>query len=355
MAETADTVPLDRLAGRTAYAARQGARVAWYAGNAYLMRRLRKLAGRSETPRTDLPLPRDGMLRNDLRNLFLRDLANVEAGIYPLPRDHDGSMLTRLLRAGEFFRDLPRVHARREERRHSEVLTDDTRGRRPRYYLQNFHYQSGGWMSEESARLYDMQVEVMFNGTANVMRRQVLVPLADYVRGRDQRTLRLLDIGCGTGRFLRAASEAFPRMRLAGIDLSDAYIAEARRHLRDRPKVSLSVAMAEQLPLPGSSVDCVTATFLFHELPPKIRGAVAKEIARVLKPGGRFFLLDTLQMGDVPDYDGLLDLFPQSFHEPYYAGYVREDLARRFGAHGLTHTVSEQAFLSKTSVFEKAA
>lgn len=346
---------MDRLAGRAAYAARQGARVAWYVGNGYVMRRLRARAARRETPRTDLPLPGEGVLRADLRRLFLRDLANVEAGIYPLPRDYDGSMLTRLIRAGDFFRDLPAVHERREERRHSEVLSEATRARRPRYYLQNFHYQSGGWLSEDSARLYDMQVEVMFNGAANAMRRQLLVPLSGHVRGRDQRTMNLADIGCGTGRFLRAASEAFPRMALAGIDLSDAYVAEARRHLKDRPRVSLTVAMAERLPFADGSLDAVTAVFLFHELPPKIRGAAAKEIARVLKPGGRFFLLDTLQMGDIVEYDGMLDLFPQNFHEPYYAGYVREDLAKRFGAHGLRHVASESVFVSKASTFEKAA
>jgi hypothetical protein len=46
-------------------------------------------------------------------------------------------------------------------------LTEKTRGKRPRYYLQNFHYQSGGWMTDDSAERYDTQVEVLFNGTAS--------------------------------------------------------------------------------------------------------------------------------------------------------------------------------------------
>jgi hypothetical protein len=44
-------------------------------------------------------------------------------------------------------------------------LTENTRGKRPRYYLQNFHFQSGGWMTDDSAERYDTQVEVLFNGT----------------------------------------------------------------------------------------------------------------------------------------------------------------------------------------------
>ena len=47
-------------------------------------------------------------------------------------------------------------------------MTEETRGKRPRYYLQNFHYQSGGWMTDNSAERYDTQVEVLL--TAQPMR-----------------------------------------------------------------------------------------------------------------------------------------------------------------------------------------
>jgi hypothetical protein len=73
------------------------------------------------------------------------------------------------------------------------VLNAKTRGRRSVYYLQNFHFQSGGWLTEESANRYDTQVEVLFKGTANAMRRQALPPLAEVFAGRDQRKLRVID------------------------------------------------------------------------------------------------------------------------------------------------------------------
>jgi ubiquinone/menaquinone biosynthesis C-methylase UbiE len=68
--------------------------------------------------------------------------------------------------------------------------------------LQNFHFQSGGWMTDDSAERYDTQVEVLLNGAANATRRQALPQLHEAFAGRDQRKLQLLDIGCGTGRFL---------------------------------------------------------------------------------------------------------------------------------------------------------
>ena len=48
-----------------------------------------------------------------------------------------------------FFDDLPNIHRRRERGAHDEVLNNSMRGKRPRYYLQNFHYQSGGWLTED--------------------------------------------------------------------------------------------------------------------------------------------------------------------------------------------------------------
>jgi hypothetical protein len=78
-----------------------------------------------------------------MARLFLQDLANVESGLYPLPADHDGSLLTLINRSRLFFADLPEIHRRREGRAHNEIFNKDTRGTRPRYYLQNFHFQSG--------------------------------------------------------------------------------------------------------------------------------------------------------------------------------------------------------------------
>ena len=115
-------------------------------------------------------------------------------------------------------------------------------------------------------------------------------------------------------------------MRLKGLDLSRTYLDEARRHLKGLRGAELIEAAAESMPLADASVDIVTSTFLFHELPPEVRRAVTAEIARVLKPGGLFVFLDSLQMGDRPGWDGLIEAFPERFHEPYYRGYAIDDL-----------------------------
>lgn len=353
--------PLSRMVMRMAYGATQLPRLAWYVGHNIALRRLADTARQQEReqlrrrPHTDLPVPERHRIYFDMVALLMRDLANVEAGIYPFPVDHDGSLLALLRRSRLFFEDLPKIHRRRERHGHREVLSARTRGKRPLYYLQNFHFQSGGWMTEQSASMYDTQVEVLFNGTANAIRRQALPPLCEAFAGRDQRQLRLLDLGCGTGRFLDFVKQTWPRLSVLGLDMSEPYLRYARRHLAGRSKISLIIGKAEELPCPDNSLDAITSIFLLHELPPHVRRSVLRECARVLKPNGRLVLLDSLQRGDRPDYDGLLELFPQNYHEPYYTSYTTEDFSALASDCGLTPVRIVNAFVSKVMVFDKRA
>jgi ubiquinone/menaquinone biosynthesis C-methylase UbiE len=355
---------VSRFTTRLAYGARQLPRVAWYIGHGMVMRELSAAARRragattaaaSAAPRrqTGAPGPDRTRLYADMATLFRRDLANVEAGIYPMPADHDGTLPMLLERSRLFFTDLPVVHRRRERRDVRQVQSEVGPGKRPGYYLQNFHFQSGGWMTKESAQRYDTQVEVLFNGSANAIRRQALPPLAELFAGRDQRRLHLLDVGCGTGRFLDAAKQAWPRLPIVGIDLSEAYVAEARHHLRRWCWLDLAVANGEAIPLRDESQDAVTNIFTMHELPPKVRRVIFRELARVLKPGGRLVVIDSLQFGDEPDYDGMLARFPDNFHEPYYLSYLEEDFGAIAKGCGLTHVRDVNAFVAKVMVFDK--
>jgi ubiquinone/menaquinone biosynthesis C-methylase UbiE len=137
--------------------------------------------------------------------------------------------------------------------------------------------------------------------------------------------------------------------------MSEAYVRHAKRGLARRSRTAFVVGKAEAIPAPDNSQDAITGIFLFHELPPQVRRAVLAECARVLKPGGRLVLVDSLQRGDRPDYEGLLELFPQNYHEPYYQSYIEEDFAALAAACGLTHVRDVQAFVAKVMVFDKPA
>lgn len=342
-----------KVVDRVSYAAAQAARVAWFAGHYVAARRIGgSLQRESRSKSPSAPWPKRDDLTGAMRALFEADWRDIDAGVYRAPRERDP--LRWLGLSPKFLADVREVDRRRAEHAHDEVLerVEQGRERYPRYYLQNFHFQTDGWLSEDSARLYDFQVETLFSGTADAMRRRALPAIARALAGRDQRSVKLLDVAAGTGRFLAEVKHNWPRLPVVALDLSTDYLTETRRNLRGYSSVETLEANAEGIPLADASVDIATCIFLFHELPPAIRPRIAAEIARVLKPGGTFAFIDSVQTGDTK-FDALTEMFPAVFHEPYYSTYATEDLPALFGKCGLTAVSSEIAFLSKSLTFVK--
>jgi ubiquinone/menaquinone biosynthesis C-methylase UbiE len=223
----------------------------------------------------------------------------------------------------------------------------------PRYYRRTFHFQTDGYLSAESAKLYDIQVQLLFGGTANAMRRQALPPLVRELRWRERARTRVLDVACGTGSVLRMMAASLPGVHLFGLDLSPHYIAHARRALADVSPLSLVVENAEGLPFVDGYFDAVTNVFLMHELPPRTRDRVLAEIHRVLAPGGLFVLADSIQLSDAPLLRRHLEMFPQQLHEPFYGQYIGDDLLARLTRAGFSVREVTQAFLTKVVVASK--
>jgi ubiquinone/menaquinone biosynthesis C-methylase UbiE len=340
---------LDKLMYDTA----QAARVSWFFGQKLLALRFSKpmelpenLKGRA--------MPDRRRILGDLRKLLEQDWCNIEAGLYAAPEEWRGNPLAGLRGAADFFADLGAVEARRHGSPEDSLLKHPEAARYPAYYRRHFHFQSDGYLSAASAERYDHQVEVLFGGGAAAMRRQALAPLREALLEipGGVRNARLLDVACGTGAFLAEVKRNYPRLAVAGVDLSPPYLAVAKRRLVKWSRAALAEANAERLPFADSSIDIVTCIYLFHELPRRARREVTAEIRRVLKPGGRLIFVDSLQTGDEPDYDAMLDWFPVAFHEPYYASYLREDLGHLFGT-GFEVVDVAPAYLSKVVSYRR--
>ena len=341
---------LDKLA----FDAAQAARVSWFFGQKLLAARLSRPAPLPEALR-GRPMPDRRRILADLRALIAQDWRNIEAGYYAAPAGVLGSPLAAVRRALDFFSDLAAVEARRHGEPEERFLHEAPPGHYPSYYLQKFHFQSDGYLSDASAARYDHQVEVLFGGGGAAMRRQALVPLKHALceQSADGRGApRLLDLACGTGIFLREIKANWPRLHVTGLDLSPHYLAAARRELMPWSRTRLVEGAAEAMPFADGEFSVVTCIYLFHELPPRIRRAAVGEIRRVLKPGGTLILVDSLQIGDEPDYDAMLESFPAAFHEPYYASYLREDLDR-LTSPGFTPAERFPAYFSKVLSYRR--
>jgi ubiquinone/menaquinone biosynthesis C-methylase UbiE len=251
-----------------------------------------------------------------------------------------------------YFADLPNVNRRRRGEEGPEVAADEAE-RFPDYYRRAFHHQTDGYLSEKSARLYDYQVEILFGGAADAMRRQALVPIHDFLSRRRIADCRLIDIACGTGRFLTFVKDNYPRLAITALDVSPYYVAEARRNLKPWSRVEYVEAAVESMALPPASYDIATCIYLFHELPVTLHADAARAIARMLKAGGRLVFLDSLQSGDRPEIRrpaGILPArLPRALLRRLSAAGSRRPLQRR----GLIVESVDLAYLSRVMVLRK--
>ncbi|MHC4390980.1 MAG: class I SAM-dependent methyltransferase [Planctomycetota bacterium] len=290
-------------------------------------------------------------LERRYNDLLERDFRNVEQGFYP--RD-----LLFQFPLGEYARllpravlDVPRVIRRKWRRAHDDLPASVDLDRYPRYFRRTFHWQTDGYLSEHSARMYDASVEFLFGGTADVMRRMAIPPL---VRSVGQAAApRILDIACGTGRFLKQLHAALPGARLYGLDLSPYYLKQAARLLVNVSDLSLVAENAEELPFADDTFDAQSSVFLFHELPRHARRAVLREAYRTLKPGGVLVVVDSSQLSESRDVEVFLHSFAAEYHEPYYEDYLRDDLGALFEEVGFAVEDIQRAFLSKVVVGRK--
>ena len=112
---------------------------------------------------------------------------------------------------------------------------------------------------------------------------------------------RVVDVGCGAGiDSLIAARMAGPRGAVVGVDMTPAMLAKARAGATamNAENVEFREGYAESLPVPDEWADIVISNGVMNLFPDKTVGL--REMARVLKPGGRLQIADILVTKAVP-------------------------------------------------------
>jgi len=132
--------------------------------------------------------------------------------------------------------------------------------------------------------------------------------LVKFLSGKIDRQpslIRILDMGCGTGKQLTANHTDFPAVQMAGLDLFHGMLVQAQQRCH-----SISWIQGDNInpPFATNSFDYITNQFSYHHVQDKKR--MIRAIFQMLKPGGRF-VITNLDPWSMPDWL-VYTWFPQS-------------------------------------------
>lgn len=155
-------------------------------------------------------------------------------------------------------------------------------------------YGSGGQKHDQVRRMFN-NIAPAYDSMNTMMSfgldRRWRDTLVDAVAGSE--SARILDIATGTGDIAIAMARAIPGASVTGIDLSEGMVALGRRKVADAgldTRVTLTTGDALALPFDDDAFDAVTVAYGVRNFEHLDRGYA--EMLRVLRPGGRLFVLE---------------------------------------------------------------
>jgi ubiquinone/menaquinone biosynthesis C-methylase UbiE len=165
----------------------------------------------------------------------------------------------------------------------------------------------------------------------SVFYQAVHVRLLDYVQLPPAATV--LEMGCGTGKLLNRLAQSTPSLIGIGVDLSSGMIEQAKRKTPFGDRLQFIEANVTALPFDGAEFDAVFCSISFLHYPDPDRAL--REVARVLKPGGQFYLADFTPPHWATSETILRDVSPEGVR--FYNAQAREALGERAGLSGDRH------------------
>lgn len=215
----------------------------------------------------------------------------------------------------------------------------------PEYFKRNYHYQTDGYFSYDSALRYDHQIELLFLGTGHIMRKVAYAELAKILKGTED----VLEFGAGTGTSGHQFKQLFPGTVLDILEPSHAYLDFARSTYPQSFNEVIPTFMERFQST--KKYDCIFSCFVMHEIPVAYWDSVIQAIKGSLKPNGHLFIIDSQQNCDKPAHQFALDQFAEDFYEPYFQEYREKSLEDYFQQQGFKLIVKNEVLFSKTLLF----
>lgn len=239
------------------------------------------------------------------------------------------------------------------ERLNPDSLHVDPSFEVPDSACEDIHLQPGGYCRDELAGyIFHHGTRVFYQGDNQDDDLQV-----GYVAGieppDDKPVERILDLGCSIGQCTTALKERFQDAEVWGLDVGLPLLRYAHKRATELGiDVHFQQGLAEDLQHEDDSFDIVFAYILFHEVPEHTFEPIVKEALRVLRPGGKFVVIDAPNGAELPVPNRMWLAFDARYNcEPFSPAFVATDFAKLVEncgfadvSHGPTPT-----FLSQTT------
>lgn len=166
--------------------------------------------------------------------------------------------------------------------------------------------------------------------------------------------LNILDVCVGTAASSMVVAEQHPHNRVLGIDISDNMLSVAREKIARKNLANLEVRNmpADAMQLADQSFDVVMVSFALHEFEPGLRESIFKEVARVLKPGGKFCVIDFARQDDRANAR-FMKVWT-AIEPPCFSAFLAIDWHTHLNRYGLNFESEKAYSFSKLYVLSKA-
>ncbi|MCJ8304284.1 class I SAM-dependent methyltransferase [Shewanella sp.] len=221
----------------------------------------------------------------------------------------------------------------------------------PKYLQQEFHGIPNGNYSNNITRGYISAFDASMLGKMKPVRRDI----ASWFNN----CRRVLDLGCAGGQ-MAAALKNEDITDVWGLDPSPYLLKHAAKAY---PKVKFVQGLAEELKFPDRRFDGITASFLFHEMPPKYIDLALDECHRVLDEGG---LLAICEPSSIQFRAGWWKMFNRygftgiyfrwlahHVYEPFVPAWHKQDIEQLLQRHGFEVLINRRGMPEHTVLARK--
>ncbi len=164
---------------------------------------------------------------------------------------------------------------------------------------------------------------------------------------------RILDVCVGTAASAIPVAARCRQSQVIGIDISDAMLSVARKKItrKQLANVELRNMSAAAMQFADNSFEAVMVSFALHEFEAELRERILQEISRVLKPGGKFCVIDFARQNNRANRAFMKIWTP--LEPPCFPAFLDIDWHGQLDVHGLCYESEKEYSFSKLYVLRK--